>query len=568
MPPRRRVPETAPRRSTRLRGDPSASTSTGSVAAEASTSADVVPPDPVIADRVLHLDGSKVRGTGHWRGIIHKAKMPRTDGVDERLRRLGLIHFVQLGHMPLDHSLLQGLAMFWRPETHTFFFPHDVAFLYGLPTTGRTVTGRTDYDAIQLLQDFALPEDTDMAIVEKCFREKEQKRSHSVMLKKLREVWAQFGVPGADDAGRIDRYTRACVLEIFGCELFPDSTGDSIPCFYLQLLQDLHSSNSVQYNWGAATLAMLYRGLDTAFINNNINIGAPWLLLQLWSYARLLLSRPTITKDFEGWGLPDIDSCPPYGRKWTTRQRSKKVTGPTRSGVDYGRDVCMKMKSEHVVWRPYDHIRDRMPRCAQIDQRMFLLRIPCIHYWVVMWHYADRVMHQFMLYQTVPPPPPEVWSRMEQLMGYQHHTYRGIDWHDIFANEVNKWTNTNEATVIEDRPWSEDIWTDYQRWLSVYGGAHLVLIPDGAATAPVPQAYFAWGVARLCMGCHEGFRRAGKKLLRGCSTSLDIVGEAHRLPRLLESKGLQSDIESIPDTDDEDSAPEPGSIEEQQFMRV
>ncbi|KAJ1700592.1 hypothetical protein LUZ63_000371 [Rhynchospora breviuscula] len=308
MPPRKRVPEAPPRRSTRLRRDPGASTSTASVDAEASTSADpIVPPGPVNADRLLHLDESKVRGTGHWRTVLRRAKMSRTAEVDERLMRLGLIHFVQLGHMQLDHSLLQGLAMFWRPETHTFFFPHvgemtvtleDVAFLYGLPTAGRTVTRRTDYDAIQLLQNLALPEDTDTAIVEKCFREKERK-------------------------------------------------------------------------------------------------------------------------------------------KWTTRHKSKKFTGPTRSGIEYARDVCMKMKPEHVVWRPYDHIRDRMSRCAQVEQRMFLLRIPCIHYWVVMWHHVDRVMHQFMLYQTVPPPPPEPWSRMEELMGYQHNTYRGIDWHQLFVHEVN-----------------------------------------------------------------------------------------------------------------------------------
>ncbi|KAJ1700039.1 hypothetical protein LUZ63_008551 [Rhynchospora breviuscula] len=452
MPPRRRVPEAPPRRSMRLRGDPGVSTSTASVDAEASTSADpVVPSGPVNADRLLHLDESKVRGTGHWRAVLHRAKMSRTAEVDERLMRLGLIHFVQLGHMQLDHSLLQGLAMFWRPETHTFFFPHvgemtvtleDMAFLYGLPTAGRTVTGRTDYDAIQLLQNLALSEDTDTAIVEKCFREKERK-------------------------------------------------------------------------------------------------------------------------------------------KWTTRHKSKKFTGPTRSGIEYARNVCMKMKPEHVVWRPYDHIRDRMPRCAQVEQRMFLLRIPCIHYWVVMWHHVNRVMHQFMLYQTVPPPPREPWSRMEELMGYQHNTYRGIDWHQLFVHEVNKWANTNEARVIEDRPWSEDIWSDYRRWLSVHGGAHLVQISEGAASGPAhnlsylretPGHINLHSLREALRGCawvvKKGFRRAGKQLMRGCSTSLDIVGEPARLPRLLESKGLHSDIDFIPDTDDEDDAPEPGSIEEQFFMRV
>ncbi|KAJ1685379.1 hypothetical protein LUZ63_016769 [Rhynchospora breviuscula] len=385
MPLRRKVPKAPARRSTRLRGDAGTSISTGYVDADA-----VVPPGPVNADRLLHLDESKLRGTA------------------------------------------------------------DVAFLYDLPTIGKTVTGQTNYDAIQLLQELALPQ---------------------------------------------DKNTET----------------------------DLHSSNSVQYNWGAVTLAMLYRGLDTAFINNNIQVGVPWLLLQLWSYARLLLSRPTITKNFDGWGLPNIDSCPPYERNWTTREKSKKMIGPTRSGLDYARDVRMKMRHEHVMWRPYNHIRDRMPRCAQ------------------------------------------PWLRMKQLIAYQHSTYRAIDWHEIFSTKVNKWANTAEVRVIEDPVWSENIWTDYRRWLRVPGGAHLVRIPEGTATGSVRDLSYLHKIPghmnlvkhtlrealRVCAWTvTKGFCRAGKKLLRGCSTSLDIAGEPHRLPRLLESKGLHSYIDSIPDTDD------------------
>lgn len=66
----------------------------------------------------------------------------------------------------------------------------------------------------------------------------------------------------------------------------------------------------------------------------------------------------------------------------------------------------------------------------------------------------------------------------------------------------------------------------------------------------------------------KGFRRAGKALLKGCSTSLEMAGEPHRLTELLESKGLSADIDSIPESDEEDHAPEPGSVEEQRFMQV
>ncbi|KAJ3689730.1 hypothetical protein LUZ61_018894 [Rhynchospora tenuis] len=377
MPPRRRT-SPASQRSTRLRTDPQASTSavpeatdvisSGVADAGASTSADAStlagpssspppPPPPPGADRLLHLQPDQFRGPDIWHPLMHKPMMARTPQVDQHLTTLGLIHVVQLGHMPVDHTLVQGLALFWRPETHTFHFPHvgemtvsleDVAFLYGLPvTSGRVVTGRCHFDYIELLSTYALPRDTSQEEVEKCFREKDRTR-------------------------------------------------------------------------------------------------------------------------------------------WTTRPRSKKYQGPGySSGMDYARDVLMKIRPEHVHWRPYDHMRALMPRYAQVDPSLFVVRIPCIHYWMVMWHYADRVMHQFMLYQTVPPPRPVAWQRMSQLMGYMFPTYRNRDWRDVFQTEVGMWGDMTQARVREERPWSDAIEATYLRWLRVHGGAYVVHIPEETDTAPV-----------------------------------------------------------------------------------
>ncbi|KAJ1702447.1 hypothetical protein LUZ63_002226 [Rhynchospora breviuscula] len=182
MSPRRRVPQD-PRRSTRPRADPAASTSVGDPGAstsgvDAGASSSAPPPGPPPADQLLHLRESELRGV---QPEVHKAKMGRSEEVDQRLVILGLIHFTELGHMPLDRSLIQGLAMFWRPETHTFHFSRvcemtvdleDVAFILGLPTTGLLVTGRADYDDVLLLADLALPRDTPMDDVLDCFKEK------------------------------------------------------------------------------------------------------------------------------------------------------------------------------------------------------------------------------------------------------------------------------------------------------------------------------------------------------------------------------------------------------------
>ncbi|KAJ4769648.1 serine/threonine-protein phosphatase 7 long form-like protein [Rhynchospora pubera] len=410
--------------------------------------------------------------------------------------------------------------MFWRPETHTFHFPRvgemtvtleDVAFIFGLPTTGRPVTGRTDYDDVQKLADFALPRDTPMEDVLDCFRERATDRRagrklHAVQFGKLRDMWAQG--PGSEDAYRIDRYTRALVLELMGCEMFPDTTEDSVPCFYLELLRDVHASDSVRYNWGAATLAMLYRGLDLAVLANGAQkVPAP---------------------------------------QWTTRFRSKKVKGPVRSGIEYARDVLMKMEYAHVVWRPYeDELRQVvMPPYARYEQRYYRLRVPCIHFWVVAWHYTDRA-----------------WRRMEALLQYRHNTFRQRDLQDLFSVEVAMWANTTQVEVAEARPWSDDILPAYDRWMRIHGGAHLVPIPGVAQQIPASRmTYLEDAPERVSMDS-DGL---GK---RCCRTQLELVGEPHRLPHLLESKGLATDIDSIPDSPEEDHAPEPG-FEEQQFMTV
>ncbi|KAJ1695934.1 hypothetical protein LUZ63_012632 [Rhynchospora breviuscula] len=456
--------------------------------------------------------------------------MIRTEEVDQRLVTLRLIHFTELGHMPLDRSLIQGLAMFWRPETHTFHFPRvgemtvdleDFAFILGLPMTGIAVTGRTDYDDVLLLADLALPRDTPMEEVLDCFREKTKegrpkKKNHAVTFVKLREMWTD-GL-GTQDIDRIDRYTRALVLELLGCELFPDATGDS----------NVSSGHSVKYNWGAATLVMLYRGLDNAAMEKGgKKIAAPWVLLQLWLYARLLVCRPSVTIKFKDWGLPSADRCPPYGKQWMTRRKSNKIKGPYRSGIEYARDVLLKMDHGHMVWRPYDEVSQViMPPYARLPMRMYCLRVPCIHYWVVAWHHADRVMHQFMLYQTVPPPIPTV-------------------------------------EVAEVRPWSDDVLPSYDRWMRVHGGAHLVPILGAAEQIPPAELTYLQEAAvrnslvkhiltEALRGCtwavKKGSRRAAKFLLKSCSTQLGLVGEPHRLPRLLEAKGLPTDIDSIPDT--------------------
>jgi len=88
---------------------------------------------------------------------------------DERygpaLQSLGLWHVSQLTPIVADVALLSALIERWRPETHTFHLPvgeitvslQDVSCLWGLPITGRAVTGVEYGDFTKLVDDLLGP---------------------------------------------------------------------------------------------------------------------------------------------------------------------------------------------------------------------------------------------------------------------------------------------------------------------------------------------------------------------------------------------------------------------------
>lgn len=48
-------------------------------------------------------------------------------------------------------------------------------------------------------------------------------------------------------------------MDLFGSIMFPDSSGDTVPLMYLELVRDLEPDK--KYNWGGAVLAHLYFNL-------------------------------------------------------------------------------------------------------------------------------------------------------------------------------------------------------------------------------------------------------------------------------------------------------------------
>lgn len=139
---------------------------------------------------------------------------------------------------------------------------------------------------------------------------------YSINLSKLRD---RFHVmPNNPTQREIDWHSRAIILELLGSIIFTDASGDSVPAMYLQFMDNL--AVQTEYNWGAAALAMLYRQLSIGAEKARSEIFGPLVLLQLWSWSRLLLGRPKniIAKTDEVGEQEEEqpDDCPIFGAKW------------------------------------------------------------------------------------------------------------------------------------------------------------------------------------------------------------------------------------------------------------
>ncbi|CAL0299919.1 unnamed protein product [Lupinus luteus] len=80
---------------------------------------------------------------------------------------------------------------------------------------------------------------------------------------------------------------------MIGGFLLPDTSGSRIHLMYLPLLDDL--SETFEYSWGSAVLAILYRGLCcAATIKEQKEVGGCLLLLQSWAYDHIPILAPRL----------------------------------------------------------------------------------------------------------------------------------------------------------------------------------------------------------------------------------------------------------------------------------
>ncbi|KAJ4768959.1 Serine/threonine-protein phosphatase 7 long form-like protein [Rhynchospora pubera] len=519
----------------------------------------------------------------HLETRSHKRTIKVDDRIEGRLIKLGLSHITKVKHVNVDMPLLKAMVEFWRPETHTFHFPvgemtvtlQDVAFLYGLRSTGIPVRSNTRGPWEEKIRANLYPhEDLGDWHRESSSREGDVV-GNNIKLKWLRQNCGVAPQAGATDE-ELDRYTRAVALELFGTLMFPDISQNSVPAYYLELVSG--NLNEVpDFNWGGATLACLYRALDRASMRFKVVTG-PWMLLLFWAWSYLPVCRPEVAP-IGGLGQPNLDSCVPFGKKWDEARSFSR--SQHRGAVENARDYLAVLNVEDVNWFPYVLDRAVMPRVAQEGSIAEHVRLPLIFYHIVAYYYPDRCRHQFGLYQFTPPPLPVSWDVTQNLLGFQHGTYRDRpDFATIFASAHAEWTDEAlQARQLETRSWSATDTLRYFRWFWRYGASERPTPREDAEarlqrTQQLPLAQRQYtnmgsrlrntGNSALKNALHalglvvkKGCRRVGKAILANCRSQLHDASIPLRLEDLLEQRGLPTNIEDIPDSGDESSSARP-----------
>ncbi|KAG9453391.1 hypothetical protein H6P81_006295 [Aristolochia fimbriata] len=320
----------------------------------------------------------------------------------------GALHRVQW--LRLDKPLITALVERWRSETNTFHLANgemtitleDVAVLLGLRVDGDAVTGSTRGDWMELARVFLgvkLP-------------------PGSFQGGRLSLSWlrGQFSFC-PDDATElvIQQHAPAYLLHLVGAMIFLDGSARGVHMAYLTLFEDFEAAG--RYNWGAATLAFLYRELPG------------WRSHGSRRYCWMPHPYAVVGVGTSTYWTPDTP-------------RGTGATGwPFRFQMERPTDEC------HKPWWKLGAIQDRVGPPAELSgRRIWLSRTPLICFEIVELHVPDRVMLQFGLEQVTPPDDVENVTRISR------KGRAGEDWALYHRDYIARWEARAEYVVMGTHP--------------------------------------------------------------------------------------------------------------------
>ncbi|KAH7865870.1 hypothetical protein Vadar_012475 [Vaccinium darrowii] len=222
------------------------------------------------------------------------------------------------------------------------------------------------------------PEDRSLLRTEAKNALEEAKGGQAVMFDWLRMYFSELRESDTDE--RLKYYSRAYLLNVFGCTLLCDKTGSKVNVAPLALLEDLDRVSHC--GWGASALAFLYWQLGQASRRDTKQLSGFLTLLEAWIYEHFPMFNPVAD--------PDYTEDLPRALRWVLRHKS----GISQS---YYPKLLDDLGADQVIFNPYQKRRQVVPSNA-----FYTGPIRAMH--IVEPHLPSRELRQFGLVQKVSHP--------------------------------------------------------------------------------------------------------------------------------------------------------------------
>ena len=144
----------------------------------------------------------------------------------------------------------------------------------------------------------------------------------------------------------------------------------------------------------------------------------PVILLQHWAWSRIPVGVPVLNESPE-WGVPTNEDCHAFGKKFYGHHLYKNQPHGKPVGIRLVRGQIQSLGDTQVTWTPYQELysEGRLPQTVADDSAVWLYRGPLVCFWIVEFHYPDRVLRQFGYPPLIPTDPDVPRSEIRRLHG-------------------------------------------------------------------------------------------------------------------------------------------------------
>ncbi|RYR69341.1 hypothetical protein Ahy_A03g015889 [Arachis hypogaea] len=279
-----------------------------------------------------------------------------------------------------------------------------------------------------------------------------------------------------NDDVSMQMYVKCHIMLLFGKVIFADKSGAGVHWKFLPLLRNF--GQIIQFSWGSACLAHLYRSLCRATRVDCKEMDGPLTLLVSWAWIRLpflapIPGNPRVFPIANRWHNWDRQN---YAYRYKTLAHYRRLLDDLEEGQAYGIGYIDP---------------DVIPLAIRHNSVVWSTTVPLISFECIEWHATDKVRRQFGLTQGVPSEVQDLGaSHGEVLTGPKNQ-----DWTNTHSRWVMQWINRYSHILSEDLEHLHYPLEIYMHWYREAYGDHLQLSnlvfeenPEGPPPPPPPPA--------------------------------------------------------------------------------